>query len=234
MDTEKLAELEEKLKIKFKNKKLLYEALTHRSYLNEHPDWVTAHNERLEFLGDAVLELVVTEELFVRYKEKAEGELTALRSALVNSSMLARRAEFLDLNSFILLSRGESQSMGRARETISANTFEAIVGALYLDQGYEACRKFVERHVLIELSNVLESKLWRDPKSLFQEAAQDLLGITPTYKVLQEWGPDHNKHFIVGIFLGEEKVAEGEGPSKREAEVQAAKQAVQLKHWENY
>lgn len=234
MNTERLTELEDKLGIKFKNKKFLLEALTHRSYLNEHPDWVTAHNERLEFLGDAVLELVVTEELFIRYKEKAEGELTALRSALVNSSMLARQAEFLDLNSFILLSHGESQSISRARETILANTFEALVGALYLDQGYESCRKFVERYILGELTAVLESKLWKDPKSLFQEAAQDLVGITPTYKVLQEWGPDHDKHFIVGVFLGEEKVAEGEGPSKREAEVQAAKQALQIKHWENY
>jgi ribonuclease III len=225
------SKLEKKLKIKFKNKDLLTQAFVHRSYLNENPDLSFSHNERLEFLGDAVLELAVTEYLFKKYPEKPEGELTSWRAALVNAKMLSEVAQKLEFNDFLLLSKGESKETGKARQFILANTIEAFIGSLYLDRGFEACRKFIEGSVIAELPRVFEDHLFRDAKSLFQEKAQEKVGITPTYKVLKEWGPDHAKHFIIGVFLRNELAAEGEGSSKQEGEEEAASKALELKGW---
>jgi ribonuclease-3 len=223
--------LEKKLQIKFKNKKLLEEAFTHRSYLNENPDWRGEHNERLEFLGDAVLELSVTEHLYINFPDKAEGELTSYRAALVNANMLSEVAQDLGLNDHLLLSRGEAKDMGRARQYILANTFEALVGAIYLDQGYAVADEFIKSCVLTRIKDVISKKLFRDPKSLFQERAQEISGVTPTYEVVKEWGPDHNKHFVVGVYLGRELIAEGEGPSKQEAQISAAEEGLRVKGW---
>lgn len=222
----KIKELEDKLGIKFKNKALLQEALTHRSYLNENPDFPNGQNERLEFLGDAVLELIVTEYLFRGYPQEEEGQLTAIRAALVNYLMLARVARELNLEKFILLSRGEAKDFGRAREVILANALEALIGAIYLDEGYEAASRFIKKFILTHLEEVMEQKLYRDPKSTLQEIIQEKLKITPTYRVLEEKGPDHNREFQVGVFFGEELRATGTGPSKQEAEVQAAEEAL--------
>ena len=210
---------------------MLTEAFTHRSYLNENPSWKGAHNERLEFLGDAVLELVVTEALFARFPEKPEGELTSLRAALVNANMLSGLASDMNLNSFLLLSRGEAKDVGRARGYILANAFEALIGAIYLDGGYGETKKFIEKNLMPKIDEVLEKKLFRDAKSLFQERAQDIVGATPNYRVLEEWGPDHDKHFVIGVYLGEDLAASGEGPSKQAAEQNAAQDALAAKNW---
>jgi ribonuclease-3 len=223
--------LEKKLNLKFKNKDFLIQAFTHRSYLNENPDFYLSHNERLEFLGDAVLELVVTEYLYQKYPEKSEGELTNWRAALVNAKMLSSLAQELDFNDFLLLSRGEEKEMGKARQYILANAFEAFIGAIYLDQGYKTCQEFIKKHLLKKLPEIIEKGLFKDVKSRFQEEAQERVKITPTYKVLDEWGPDHAKHFIVGVFLGNELVAKGEGSSKQEAEEEAAQNALEVKGW---
>lgn len=224
--------LKSKLGIDFKNSDLLLQAFVHRSYLNENPRFHLSHNERLEFLGDAVLELIVTEALYQAYPEKPEGELTSLRAALVNSNMLADVSEGLGLNEYLLLSRGEAKDTGRARQFILANTFEALIGAIYLDQGYESARDFVTRTLMPRLEEVITEKLYRDPKSQFQEEAQERVGITPAYEVHREWGPDHDKHFVVGVYLGRELAAEGEGSSKQAAEVEAARLALAAKHWD--
>lgn len=228
---EDLTSLEQTLGVVFVHKDLLRSAFTHRSYLNENPSWPLAHNERMEFLGDAVLELVVTRYLYLNY-ENPEGELTSFRSALVNSEMLAERASALGMNDFLLLSRGEAKDLGKARMYILANTFEAFVGALYLDQGYEAAESFIARVLLLKLKEILEKKLYRDAKSYFQERAQDVTGITPSYKVMKEWGPDHAKNFIVGLYLESELVAEGEGSSKQAAQQDAAEKGLKAKGWE--
>ena len=224
--------LEKKLKVKFKNKDLLTQAFVHRSYLNENPKLGMHHNERLEFLGDAVLELAVTEYLFKEYPQKPEGELTSWRAALVNAKILSKIAQEIDFNDFLLLSRGELKEIGKARQYILANTFEAFVGSLYLDQGYEPCHKFIKKSVIKYLPEIIESQLYRDAKSRFQEEAQEKAGVTPNYRVLREWGPDHVKHFVIGVFLGNELAAEGEGFSKQEAEEQAAKKALEIKQWQ--
>ncbi|MEK7541729.1 MAG: ribonuclease III [Patescibacteria group bacterium] len=226
-----LSRLEEILSLKFSSQDLLLQALTHRSYLNENPSFRTGHNERLEFLGDAVLELVVTEKLYAEFPEKPEGELTSFRAALVNSKMLADVAANIGLNEFMLLSHGEAKDTGRARQYILANAFEALVGATYLDQGYEAVRDFIHRVVLSRLPEVMDKQLYKDPKSLFQEEAQERVSITPTYEVLREWGPDHDKHFVVGVFLGSELVADGQGASKQQAQEEAARAGLHAKRW---
>jgi len=227
-----LSLFEEKFSIKFNSTDLLKQALTHRSYLNENPSSVLGHNERLEFLGDAVLELVVTENLYQKFPEKPEGELTSFRAALVNSKMLADVAVEIDINDFLLLSRGEAKDMGRARQYILANAFEALIGAIYLDQGYDTVKNFINNVLITRwLGDVLQNKLYKDPKSLFQEEAQERVGITPTYNVLREWGPDHDKHFVVGVFLGRELVAEGEGPSKQAGQEEAARLGLKAKGW---
>lgn len=217
--------------ITFKNKNLLIQAFTHRSYLNEHPREVLHHNERLEFLGDAVLELIVTEYLFENYPDKTEGDLTSYRAALVNTIILSEIAGDININKFLLLSRGESQDTGKARQYILANTFESLVGALYLDQGYNAARDFLAQCLFPRLSNILSLKLWQDAKSRFQEKAQEVEGVTPSYEVLNESGPDHNKLFTVGVFLKSALIAEGSGSSKQIAEQHAAKNALEERGW---
>ncbi|MDP3935017.1 MAG: ribonuclease III [Candidatus Giovannonibacteria bacterium] len=234
-----LKAFEKILGVTFKDKALLTQSLTHRSYLNENPatpggpaSSAGKHNERLEFLGDAVLELAITEYIYEKFPEKPEGELTSLRASLVNSNMLGAVASELDFNNFLLLSRGEARDVGRARQYILANAFEAVVGAIYLDQGYIPVRDFIIKVLAPKISEILEKKLYRDAKSLFQEEAQERVSVTPTYEVSKEWGPDHDKHFIVGVYLGKDLVAEGEGPSKQEAQQQAAEAALKIKNWE--
>ncbi|MFH1346737.1 MAG: ribonuclease III [Spirochaetota bacterium] len=222
-----LSKLEKKLEITFKNKDLLYEALTHRSYLNENPSWKTPHNERLEFLGDAVLELAVTENLFAKFPEQPEGQLTSFRAALVNYQTMALVSKDLDLEDFILLSRGEKKDDGRAREVILANAIEAVIGAIYLDAGYNEAKKLIEKRVIEKnLQRIISGGLYKDSKSHLQEIVQEKLKTTPTYSVLEEWGPDHKKIFKIGVFFGDKLAAEGEGYSKQEAESEAAKNAL--------
>ena len=227
---EKTSELESKIGFVFKDKDLLLQALTHRSYINENPSWRLEHNERLEFLGDAVLELVVTEYLYKNYPNP-EGEMTNWRAALVNANILSKITGEFDLNDYVLLSRGEAKDTGRARQYILANAIEALIGAIYLDQGYEPCKEFINRFILKELPTIIEKRLYRDAKSLFQEMAQDKVGITPTYEVLEEWGPDHARNFKVGVFLEKELIGTGQGPSKQEAQQQAAEDALTKKGW---
>jgi len=222
--------IEERAGVSFQNKDLLKQAFIHRSYLNEHPDAGMDHNERLEFLGDAVLELVVTEYLYRSY-ENPEGELTSWRAALVNSKMLARVANDLEFNTYILLSKGEAKDEGRARQFILADAVEAFIGALYLDQGFEPANGFIDRFILTYMQEVLEKKLYRDPKSAFQETAQEKMGVTPAYEVLEEHGPDHDKIFRVGVYLGGEMIAEGKGSSKQEAQEEAAQLGLEKKGW---
>jgi len=225
-----LSPLEKSLGVDFKNKDLLRQSLTHRSYLNENPNFYLDHNERLEFLGDAVLELVATEYLYNNY-QNPEGELTSWRAALVNSKMLAKISQEIGLNDFLLLSKGEAKDIGRAREYILANAMEATIGAVYLDSGYDAADKFIKTHILQRLPEIIEKELYRDPKSRFQEEAQERVGITPTYEVLSEKGPDHAKNFSVGVFLEKELVSKGEGSSKQEAQEKAAQKALDTKGW---
>ncbi len=225
------SKLEKKLNLKFKNKDLLTRAFVHRSFLNENPDFELSNNERLEFLGDAVLEHIVTKYLFLNYPKEQEGILTSWRAALVNSKILARTAKDLGFNDFLLLSQGELKEIGKARQYILADAFEAFIGSLYLDQGINSCKDFIEKHLLKELPHIIKAGLFRDAKSHFQEEAQEKVGVTPTYNILKEWGPDHAKHFIVGVFLGEGLVAKGEGFSKQEAEEKAAKEGLKAKGW---
>ncbi len=225
------AALEKILAFSFQNKDLLLQALTHRSYLNENPSSRVGHNERLEFLGDAVLELAVTEQLYAQFPDKPEGDLTSFRAALVNAKMLSDVAVAIQINDFLLLSRGEAKDVGRARQYILANAFEALVGAMYLDQGYQPVADFIGRVVLSRMDEVLDKKLYKDPKSLFQEEAQERVGVTPTYEVRREWGPDHDRHFVIGAFLRDELIAEGEGPSKQIAQEEAARNALHAKGW---
>ncbi|OGY89016.1 MAG: ribonuclease III [Candidatus Komeilibacteria bacterium RIFCSPLOWO2_01_FULL_45_10] len=223
--------LEKNLGLKFKNQDLLKSAVVHRSYLNEHKSFPLDHNERLEFLGDAVLELVVTEHLFRAYPNP-EGELTNWRASLVNSKMLAEIATSLKIEKYLHLSRGETQDQNpKARNYILANALEAIIGAVYMDKGIKAAKKFITDQVLAKLPYVLANQLYLDPKSRFQEKAQEFYGITPIYKVEEESGPDHKRFFRVGVYLNEEKVAEGEGTSKQEAQVKAAENALKEKRW---
>ncbi len=223
------SKLEKKLGLEFKNKDLLIQAFVHRSFLNESPDFDIFHNERLEFLGDAVIEHIVTENLFLNYPKKMEGELTSWRAALVNAKMLSKISQELGFNDFLLLSQGEIKENGKARQYILANTFEAFIGSLYLDQGIEICKDFIEKHLIKELPKIIKNRLFEDDKSVLQKETQEKKGITPTYEVLEEWGPDHNKRFIVGVYLGKELIAKGKGSSKQEAEEAAAKEA--LKEW---
>ncbi len=223
--------LEERLGHIFRDRTLLLQALTHRSYLNEHTDFPYPHNERLEFLGDAVLELSVTEYLFKNYAND-EGDLTNWRAALVNAKTLAGISQDLKFEEFLLLSRGEAKDKDtKARMYILANGIEAIIGAIYLDGGMEAADAFVRKHILSHLKAILEHELYVDAKSKFQETAQELMGVTPTYKVLEEKGPDHAKEFTIGVFLGKDLVAVGKGSSKQEAQVSAAEAGLEAKGW---
>ena len=225
------SKFEEKIDIKFKDKNLLRQAFTHRSYLNENPSLGLEQNERLEFLGDAALELAITEYLYEKYPQKTEGEMTALRAALVNAVALSEAANSLNIGDFLLLSKGEAKSLGKARQYILANAFEALIGAIYLNGGYEETFSFLEKNLFGKIEEIIEKKLWIDAKSLFQEKAQELESVTPAYKVLAESGPDHEKVFTMGVFLGDELITEGNGASKQEAEQDAARKALKSKNW---
>jgi len=220
-----LKEAQKNLAVKFKNSDLLASSLTHRSYLNENRSFNLPHNERLEFLGDAVLELVATEYLYLNYPHP-EGELTNFRSALVNYKMLSEIAKRLKLEDHLQMSRGEAKDTGRARQVILANALEAVIGAIYLDQGYEIAKDFIMNEIIVELPAIINKGAYLDPKSKLQEIVQEKKGVTPTYHVLSESGPDHDKIFVVGVFLDKTKVGEGKGPSKQEAEVAAAENAL--------
>ena len=223
--------LEQLLGTVFNNKMLLLTAVTHRSYLNEHREAKQDHNERLEFLGDAVLELVVTDHLFKKYPEKPEGELTAIRAALVNTVSLAEASTKLGVNDYLLMSKGESKDTGRARQYILANAFESLIGALYLDQSYEVAGAFIAQHLFGKTEEIVDKRLWQDPKSRFQELAQEHTSITPTYETLGQEGPDHDRVFTVGVYLRHELIAEGKGRAKQEAEQAAAEKAIEAKGW---
>lgn len=222
--------IEQKLNISFSNKDLLMHAFVHRSYLNENPGFHLESNERLEFLGDACLELIVSEYLYKKYPNEPEGNLTNYRSALVNTQSLAETSRSLDLGSYLLLSKGEEAGNGRDSEYLLANTFEAFLGAIYLEFGYDQTAEVVYAHVTSKLDHIIENNLYKDAKSKLQELSQEVLSITPHYDVLHEWGPDHQKTFNVGAFLGKKQVGVGEGSSKQKAEIAAAQNA--LEEWE--
>lgn len=222
---------EKQIGVKFNNKDLLTQAFTHRSYVNENLKLPHGHNERLEFLGDAVLELIVTDYLYENYPNQNEGELTAYRSALVNAVIISEVASEINMNDFLLLSKGEAKDMGKARMYILANTYEAFLGALYLDQGYEISRDFVLKTLVPKITKIIKKKLYRDGKSLIQEKAQEIVGVTPSYKVISATGPDHDKQFVIGVYIRDEKIAEGRGKSKQEAEQSAAREALEVKGW---
>jgi ribonuclease-3 len=221
---------EDVLGVKFNDINYLVLAFTHRSYLNEHRKSVSEHNERMEFLGDAVLELVVTEYLHNTFKEP-EGILTNWRSALVRTESLSAAAKRLGFREYLRLSRGEKGGSERARQQIKANAFEAVIGAIYLDQGYDAAQKFIAENIISTLDGILESGSWRDAKSHLQEVAQSEEGATPSYKVIEEDGPDHDKIFTLGVYINEELRGKGTGNSKQEAQQEAAAEA--LKHYES-
>ncbi len=225
------AQFEKHIGISFKDKSLLKQAFIHRSYINENRNLKLEHNERFEFLGDAVLELVVTDYLYHKYPQKPEGELTSFRSSLVNSNTLAEVAQRININDFLFLSKGESKDTGRARQYILANALEALIGAIYLDQGYDAARDFISKYIFDLIDEIVEKGTFIDAKSLFQEKAQEKVSITPLYKTIKEDGPDHDKHFTVGVFLDTDLVIEGVGKSKQEAEQAAAKKALEKKGW---
>src|ERR1035437_4362508 len=222
---------EKKTNIYFNDKKLLEQAFIHRSFINESSGSKLSHNERLEFLGDAVLELIVTDYLYNKYPDRDEGSLTAYRSSLVNAIIVGEVALNLGMNEYLLLSKGEAKDIGKARGYILANTYEAYVGAVYLDRGYGVAKDFIAKTLFNKIDGIVAKKLWRDPKSLVQEKSQEYLNVTPSYKVLNETGPDHDKHFTIGIFFGDELIAEGKGHSKQEGEQSAAHKALEIKEW---
>lgn len=224
-------ELQSKIGVAFKNLEFYKMAFTHRSFLNENRHLARDHNERLEFLGDAVLELVATEYLFENYKDSPEGELTNWRSALVRGENLARIARSLDLGKELFLSKGEESSGGRDKNFLLANTLEALIGAIYLDHGFGVAKRFIEKFLLVHLEEIIRRGLHIDAKSKFQEISQEKVSITPVYKVLKESGPDHNKTFVMGAYLNDELIAEGSGSSKQEAEQAAAAKALEQKGW---
>ena len=222
---------ETKIGYTFRDKKLLEQAFTHRSYINENREPGREDNERLEFLGDAILELVVTEFLFAKYPDKPEGDLTAYRAALVNTVSISDAATKLGMNEYLLLSRGEAKDTGRARQIILANAFEALIGAIYLDAGYEDAKNFIASQLFHKADDVVAKRLWQDAKSRLQELSQEKLGVTPAYQLLDQSGPDHDKSFVVGAYLGKEKIATGEGRSKQEAEQDAAVKGLAARGW---
>lgn len=231
LDKSKLGGFEKKIKLNFTNKELLKQVFVHRSYLNENPNFNLENNERLEFLGDAVLELVVTEFLYRNYGNP-EGELTNWRSALVKGEKLSSLASKIGMNDYLYLSKGEQKSTGKARQIILANAFEALIGAFYLDKGYKKTQKFIEKYLLIDLPDIIENKLYVDAKSRLQELSQEKTTITPVYKLLSESGPDHSKNFTMGVYIDSKLLGNGTGPSKQTAEQAAASDA--LKYWESY
>ena len=221
----------EKTGIVIKDKSILKRAFTHRSYINENRNLGLSHNERLEFLGDAVLELVTTDYLFTNYPKKNEGDMTALRSALVNTNNLSDVASEIGVNDHMLFSKGEAKDTGRARQYILANAMEAIIGAIYVDSGYDEAKKFIERHIITKIDKILEDGSWIDAKSKYQEKAQEVDGVTPEYRLIKETGPDHDKRFEMGVYLGKTLEAKGEGKSKQDAEQMAAREALKKRGW---
>ena len=228
MPEQDISEFAKGNQLDFKDVNLLRQVFVHRSYLNENIGFELDHNERLEFLGDAVLELAVTEYLYRNFNNP-EGELTNLRSALVKGSMLSDIAKVLEMDKFLYLSRGEAKSEGKSRQLILANTFEALIGAIYLDQGYQAATDFVKKHLIKHLKLIIDKKLYLDPKSHLQELSQEQIGVTPIYKVMAEHGLDHAKSFTVGCYINDTLVGEGSGSSKQAAESASASSA--LEHW---
>jgi len=232
MEANNLLKLQESLDLNFKDLNLIKQAVVHRSYLNEHPDFKIGHNERLEFLGDAVLEIVVTEYLYLTYPQVPEGDLTNWRASLVNSKMLYEVANELGIEKNLYLSKGEAKDKDKkSRQFILADAVEAIIGAIYLDQGIKVAKKFILKNIVGKLDVILENKLYLDPKSRFQEKSQEEKGLTPHYKILDESGPDHAKNFSVGLFLEEELITKGEGSSKQEAQVAAAARGLKKFNW---
>jgi ribonuclease III len=226
-----MEDFQKQIGIDFKDKSLLQQAFVHRSYINENRSSGLEHNERLEFLGDAVLELVITDWLFKKYTNKPEGELTSFRSALVNADTCADIAKKIKMEEYMLLSKGESKDKGRARQYILANALEALIGAIYLDKGVGEARKFIEAHFMPLIDSIISRKSFIDAKSLFQEKAQEYDGITPSYKTIKEIGPDHEKKFTVAVYVGKDEMGRGEGISKQEAEQTAAKSALEKRGW---
>jgi len=224
-------EFAEAIHISFNDISLLARAFTHRSYINEHSGEGLLHNERLEFLGDAVLELVVTDYLYHEYPDRPEGDLTAFRSSLVNTIMISLAAQELNMNEYLLLSKGEAKDTGKARQYILANTFEAVIGAIYLDQGYEVSREFIATALFDRLHDIVEKKLYKDAKSWLQELVQEHEKITPVYKVISEVGPDHDRIFEIGVYFEDTLEAVGKGTSKQEAEQDAARNAIEKRGW---
>ena len=220
-----LYDFQQAIGVRFEDMSLLERAFIHRSYLNEHPKLGLEHNERLEFLGDAVLELVVTDYLY-RHYSNPEGDLTNWRSALVKTESLSSVAEEIDLARHLKLSRGEAKGNERSRALISANAVEALIGAVYLDQGYEAARLLISKYIIVQLPHILKVGSWMDPKSKFQELSQEREGVTPTYRVVEEAGPDHDKIFTVGAYVGDKLYGKGQGSSKQAAQQVAAEQAL--------
>ena len=222
----------EKLGFEFKDIGLFVTALTHRSYVNEHRKTVHEHNERLEFLGDAVLELVTSDFLYRNYNYP-EGVMTALRAALVRTESIGGAGKELGYEPLVRMSRGEKMGSDRAHDSILADCFEAVIGAIYLDQGYEAARSFIDKHILVKIDTVLEEGTWRDAKSYVQELAQKIDGVTPVYKTLKEEGPDHDKKFTVGLYVKNTLKGVGTGHSKQEAQTEAAREGVKKYRTEN-
>lgn len=232
MDANNLEKLQKEIRIKFKDENLLRQALVHRSYLNEHPDFHIGHNERLEFLGDAVLQIIVTKYLFLSFPDVPEGDLTNWRASLVNSKMLYEVASDLKFEKSLYLSKGEAKDKNKkSRQYILADAVEAIIGAIYLDQGMGVTENFVLKNIIIKLDDILKNKSYLDPKSHFQEKAQEEKGLTPHYKILDESGPDHAKNFVVGLYLGDDLISKGEGLSKQEAQVAAASAGLIKLNW---
>lgn len=233
MDTQPLSQLQESLGISFNNESILERAFTHRSFLNEQSEESESrHNERLEFLGDAVLELVVTDFLYNEYPKEKEGVLTAYRAAMVNTDSLASSARTLQMDQYLKMSKGERMDTQKGRQHILANTFEAFIGAIYLDQGYDQACDFIAKQLFTKIDTIIEKKLFRDPKSYFQEQAQDRERITPHYELVDEEGPDHDKVFVMAVYLNSEEVARGKGASKQKAETQAARNALEARGWD--
>ncbi len=230
---EKYSAFEQKLNIDFQNKSLLQQAFIHRSYINEHKGTDLEHNERLEFLGDAVLELVVTDFLFEKYPDIAEGRLTAYRSALVRTESISAAARAMGMNDLLMLSKGESRDEGKARDYILANTFESFVGAVYLDLGYDAARSVIKNALFDTIDTIISEGTWRDAKSYVQEKAQELYNETPRYELVSSDGPDHDKNFVMAIYFGDKEIAEGSGNSKQKAQQDAAQKAIQSEGWED-
>ncbi len=224
-------QFEKSIDVNFTNKDILQNAFVHRSFINEKIGRGLKHNERMEFLGDAVLEIIVTEFLYNKFPEEKEGVLTAYRAAMVNTNSLSAVAKELDLETYLLLSKGERMETNKGRDHILANTVEAVIGAVYLDQGFEVAQDFVGRYLFPKIDEIIEQKLYKDPKSYFQEQAQEKRKITPHYELVSEEGPDHDKYFIMGAFLDDEKVAEGKGASKQKAESEAARAALEATGW---